>query len=444
MTTRFGLWGAVVLATCLLVPGAGARQNEDLHSDNIEQLTQVPIQIDEDVHAQGSDMAFRGDILVAGSYEGMALFQILRKAPYVRQISFFDCPASQGDVSVLGDYVLISIDSGGSNNGQTPRCNNTDDSMGAEGIRIVDISDPRAPRQVRFVETPCGSHTHTILPDGAKTYVYVESYPLGAPTADCSPVSHRKVSIIEMPTADPTKAKVAGALDVSPEIGCHDVTVVPKRKLAAVACIAESQIWDISDPLQPVILSRIVNPSIQIHHSAALTWDGKYMVIGDEFAGSVTGTCPGERPWPVGAMWFYDVTDPATPLVAGYYNIPRRALPESSEEAGYLACTTHNFNILPMKHEGHYVTAVGYRNAGISVVDFSDPAMAQEIAYYLQLNDGMIPDVWSAYWYNGRIYASDNGAYRGISVYEMEGTGRKDVHYFDGILNPQVQIPDFR
>nr|MDQ3957383.1 hypothetical protein [Actinomycetota bacterium] len=125
-------------------------------------------------------------------------------------------------------------------------------------------------------------------------------------------------------------------------------------------------------------------------------------------------------------------------------NIPRRALPETAEEAGYLACTTHNLNILPMKHEGHYVAAVGYRNAGMSVVDFSDPANAQEIAYYLQLNDGMIPDVWSAYWYNGRIYTNDNGAYRGVSVYELKGTGSKDVHYFDGTMNPQVQIPDFK
>jgi hypothetical protein len=444
MRDRIGLAGALVLALSLLAQGAGARQGEDLHSDNIRQLARVPMEIDEDVLAQGSDMAFKGNLLIAGSYEGMALFQILPAAPYLRQISFFDCPASQGDVSVVGDYVLVSIDSPGSNSGQTPRCNNTDDSAGKEGIRIVDISDPRAPRQVRFVETPCGSHTHTILPHGAKTYVYVESYPLGAPTADCSPASHRKVSIVEMPTADPRKAKLAGELDVSPEIGCHDVTVVPERKLAAVACIAESQIWDISNPLEPVILSRIYNPSIQIHHSAALTWDGKYMAIGDEFAGSVTGTCPGERPWSVGALWFYDVTDPSLPRPVGYYNIPRRALPETSEEAGYMACTTHNFNVLPMKHEGHYVASIGYRNAGISVIDFSDPANAQEIAHYVQMDGGTIPDVWAAYWYNGRIYASDNGARRGISVYELEGTGRKDVRYFDGILNPQVQIPDFR
>ena len=55
----------------------------------------------------------------------------------------------------------------------------------------------------------------------------------------------------------------------------------------------------------------------------------------------------------------------------------------------------------------------------------------------------MIPDVWSAYWYNGRIYANDNGASRGLSVYEMKGTAAKDVRYFKTRMNPQVQTPDF-
>lgn len=72
------------------------------------------------------------------------------------------------------------------------------------------------------------------------------------------------------------------------------------------------------------------------------------------------------------------------------------------------------------------------------------PALPVIRSHYVHMDDGMIPDVWSAYWYNGRICASDNGARRGISVYEMDGTGRKDVHYFEGTMNPQVQIADFR
>jgi hypothetical protein len=34
-----------------------------------------------------------------------------------------------------------------------------------EGLRIVDVSDPRAPEQVATVKTDCGAHTHTQIPD---------------------------------------------------------------------------------------------------------------------------------------------------------------------------------------------------------------------------------------------------------------------------------------
>jgi hypothetical protein len=345
---------------------------------------------------------------------------------------------------VLGDYVFISIDSPSSNTGDSNVCNNTQKSMGKEGIRIVDISNPVQPRQVRFVETDCGSHTHVLVPDGDKSYIYVQSYPLGAPTPTCNVASHRKISVIGFPTDDPSKAKVVSTPDVSPEIGCHDVGVYPERDIAVAACIGESQVWNIKDVAHPKLISRIVNPAIEIHHSAALTWDGRYAVIGDEFAGSVTGECLGEQEGPVGAFWIYDMKDPSSPQLVSHYNVPRRGVPETPEELGYIACTTHNFNILPMKDDKRYIAAIGYRASGLSVVDFSAPAHPEEAAYYLQMNDGKIPDVWGAYWYNGRIYTNDNGALRGVSVYELAGTGEKDAHYFRSRLNPQTQETDFR
>jgi hypothetical protein len=77
-------------------------------------------------------------------------------------------------------------------------------------------------------------------------------------------------------------------------------------------------------------------------------------------------------------------------------------------------------------------------------VDFSDPANATEIAHYLDFEEGAIPDVWAGYWYNGRIYTSDNGSQRGLSVYELDGTSGKEVHYFKGRMNPQIQEASFK
>lgn len=439
---------ALAMAALLLVTGsaAGARSApEDLHSDNIKQIARGPIKIPGGGGiADGSDLAFQGNLIVAGSYSGTAFFKISKGAPYIKQVGFHQCPGGQGDVSVYRDLAFVSLDSPQS--AEAIGCSepSAKRSAGKEGVRILDISDPTRPKQVHFVETDCGSHTHVLNPDGDTVYIYNQSYPLGVQTATCSVASHRKVSIIKVPVNQPTKAKVIGNLDVSPEIGCHDVTIFPDGKTAAAACIGETQIWDVSDSAKPSIVSRIVNPSIEIHHGTGVTWDQKYLAIADEFAGSVTGECVGDQNSPIGALWFYDITDIKLPVLVGYYNTPRGGRPETADEIGYMACTSHNFGILPMKDEGRYIATVGYRAAGMSVVDFSDPAAPVELAYYQQLEEGLIPDVWSGYWYNGRVYTNDNGASRGLSVYELKGTSAKEVRFFKTRMNPQVQIADFR
>jgi hypothetical protein len=42
--------------------------------------------------------------------------------------------------------------------------------------------------------------------------------------------------VTEFPTDDPSQAKVVSTPDVSPEIGCHDITIFPDRHLAGAAC----------------------------------------------------------------------------------------------------------------------------------------------------------------------------------------------------------------
>jgi hypothetical protein len=442
--SRRKLLGLLLVCLTTLPSWAGAAQeSEDPHSDNIRQIARAPIKVPGGENADGSDLAFEKNVIVAGSYSGTALFKILRGAPFVKQIGFHNCPGGQGDVNVYKHLVFVSLDSPQSTGTVGCKEPSAQKSAGKEGLRIVDISDPTAPVQVNFVETDCGSHTAVINPHGNTVFVYVMSYPLGVPSPTCNVASHRKVSIVEVPVDAPEKAKVVNTLDVSPEIGCHDVTIFPNGKLAAAACIGESQIWDVSDPASPQIISRIVNPSIEIHHGTGVTWDQKHLAIADEFAGSVTGECAGDQNSPVGALWFYDISDPASPQLEGYYNVPRGARPDTPDEASYMACTSHNFNILPMKDSKKYIAAVGYRSAGMSIVDFSDPTAAKEIGFYHQLEGGEIPDVWSAYWYNGRIYTNDNGASRGLSVYELNGTSAAEVRYFKTRMNPQVQTPDF-
>lgn len=458
MRTRLA---TVLLITVLVLTGggipAGADHDEDLHSENFKRLKTMPVKLGDNLNAQGSDLAFSGKLVYAGTYQGTGLLKIVpKKKGYLKQISVHQCPGSQGDVSVVGTTVFVSIDAPASNNVENPVCNNTktnvsDSSLGKEGIRIVDYSNRKQPKQVGFIEMRCGSHTHTLVPDGAKTYMYVMSYPISQ-TADCNAATgHGQVAVIEFPTNDPTKAKLIDPFDITPTplpndapIGCHDLQAWPEKDLVIAACITESQVWDISDPAKPVILSRITNPDVQIWHSAAFTWDGKYAIISDEYGGAAGGGgCTGDKDSTVGAMWFYNIEDPANPVLEGNYSLPRVPLWDDEQEAQRSRCTTHLYTILPMKN-GRYIAVSSYYSGGLSAVDFTDPSDPQEIGHYLHQPSGILPDTWSSYWYNGLIYTNDHLSGHGLGVYKMKGLGRKQVRFYEGGLNPQTQIARFK
>ena len=96
------LLGALALGLALSVP-AQAGHNEDLHSDNMKQLVRRPIKVGKGLFGQGSDLAFDGKRVYAGSYQGTALYKIVsKKKGYLKQIGFHQCPGSQGDVSFVG------------------------------------------------------------------------------------------------------------------------------------------------------------------------------------------------------------------------------------------------------------------------------------------------------------------------------------------------------
>lgn len=58
--------------------------------------------------------------------------------------------------------------------------------------------------------------------------------------------------------------------------------------------------------------------------------------------------------------------------------------------------------------------------------------------------EGVLPDTWSSYWYNGRIYTNDHLSGHGVGVYKMKGLGLTQVNYYAGGSNPQTQIARFK
>lgn len=436
--------------TAAIAPRGGT--DADIASPGFRRLDQRPVIVRKKRVAEGSDLAFRGKTMVAGTYEGVGVFK--RKARSTKQISFHRCPAAQGDVIVSGKTAFVSIDSPGSNDKRTKTCNNTptdvsDSSLEKEGIRVVDISNKRKPKQVGFVETECGSHTQTLVPGKTTSYLYVQSYPL-AEVDPCSELNHPEgeISILSFPTKNPSKLENKGVVDIIPPlgatpdtIGCHDAGVLPSKDLAAFACLGAFVIADISNPARPETLSVVQNPAIELDHSAALTWDGNMAVIGDEHAGAAGGGgCSTDQSNPVGAMWYYDISDPESPTLEGSYSLPRVPPVDSPEEAERFRCTTHNYSILPMKDRDRYVAVSPYYSGGISIVDFTDPSAPVEEHFYLSQKDGVNPDLWSAYWYRGKIFTNDNSSGEGVSVFKAKGFGRKQVRSLGRTFNPQTQV----
>jgi hypothetical protein len=85
---------------------------------------------------------------------------------------------------------------------------------------------------------------------------------------------------------------------------------------------------------------------------------------------------------------------------------------------------------------------------GISVFDWSDPTNAQEIAFFdrgpLDPTQLTAAGHWSAYWYNGYIYGSEE--YRGLDILELKPNAMLSQNEIDAAksvrvaqLNPQGQ-----
>lgn len=421
-----------------------ASHHDDVHSDN---MFLVANNDDGGTYRQGSDLAFWGDLAVLGNYDSPGGFRLMNieNPSNPTEVGQFVCRGPQADVSIWRDLVFVSVDTPMAG----PQCGAPSAGTaqvtaggGFEGIRVVSIADRANPTQIGFVDTDCGSHTHTLVPDEAnrRVLIYVLSYPLGGQGVECNAEAHRKISVVEVPLRDPAAARVVSTPDVSPAVGCHDVTVFTALDLAAAACITETQLWDISDPVNPTILSHIANPAINIHHSTTFDWDGTTLVIGDELGGAVAtpGCADGNEHLPLGALWFYDVSNPSLPIVRSSYSIPQQEVS--------IFCTAHNFNTVPTRN-GRDILVSAWYNGGTTVLDYTDPANVTQLGSYIA-KEPKISAAWSSYWYRGFIYANNfdedvnslSPRSRGLDVFAI-GDPAIGRAFKVNRLNPQTMEP---
>ncbi len=423
------------------------------HTQNLRPLANLPKKgIFAPESAFGSDIAFQGNLAYQGNYEGVQITNISDpENPVV--VGTIDCAGSQNDISVYGKLLFTSTDSSrafaecyrdGVRN--FPRSATAPSADTWEGIRVFDVSNPADPRYVTAVETDCGSHTHTLLPDLAngRVLLYVSSYRPAANTPDCQP-PHDKISVVAVPLANPAGASVVaepvlfpdggfpGTPTTSATSGCHDITVYPAKGVAAGACMGEGVIIDISDPVAPKVLSSMTDPNFAFWHSATFTGDGGRVLFTDELGGGSGATCnPGIGPLR-GADAIYDVADRANPRLLSYFKIPRN-------QADTENCVAHNGVFLPTSAGDYFVQA--WYQGGTSIIDLA--GTPREIAYFergpLSTERAILGGAWSSYFYNGFIYVND--IQKGLDVLKFTGTeGAQTPRNRMVRLNAQTQEP---
>ena len=120
-----------------------------------------------------TDMAFANDILVTGSYHGFNIYK-LQDDGMPKLYSSVVCPGGQGDVSIVGDLLIMSVEQtrGRVDCGLQGISEDVSEDR-FRGLRIFDISNLAQPVQVGQVQTCRGSHTHSVVTsDETKIIVY--------------------------------------------------------------------------------------------------------------------------------------------------------------------------------------------------------------------------------------------------------------------------------
>jgi hypothetical protein len=395
-----------------------------------------------------SDLAFRGTHVFVGNYHGINTYDI-ENARRPRLLASMVCPGGQGDVSIHGNLLFMSVEqTRGRLDCGTQGVTAPVSVERFRGIRIFDISDMKKPKQVAAIQTCRGSHTHTLVSNPAdKANIYVYGSGTGAVRSGeeldgC--VADEKdqntalfsIDVIKVPISAPEKAVIVNRprIFADPKTGalgglwqggshgegtqttrmtnqCHDITVFPELGLAAGACSGNGILMDIADPVNPVRLDHVVDKNFAYWHSATFNNDGTKIVFTDEWGGGSRPRCRATDPPNWGANAIFDIVDKKLQF-RGYYKLPA---PQTEQEN----CVAHNGSLIPVP--GRDIMVQAWYQGGVSVFDFTDSTKPVEIAYFdrgpLDAKQLVSGGYWSAYWYNGNIYGAEIA--RGIDVFRL-------------------------
>jgi hypothetical protein len=435
----------------------------------------------------GSDAAFQGNYAFVGNFNGFQIFDVSNPAAPVLKTAV-ECPGGQGDLSVYGNLLFMSVEETRAKKDCTLEPPATAETR-FRGIRIFDISNIEAPVQVHQVQTCRGSHTHTLVEgkdDPNSVYIYVSgtagpraSTELpgcfatneAGDAASSGTSSRWRIEVIKVPLNAPTQAEIVstprlftddsgrhdglqntppapthpsgGAWSPSPVTdACHDITVYEAFDIAAGACEGNGILLDISDPANPKRTDAVADPNFAYWHGATFSNDGKTVVFTDEWGGGTGARCRATDQLAWGADAIFDIVDGKL-VFRSYYKLP---VAQTNSEN----CVAHVGSLVPVP--GRNILVQAWYQGGTSLIDFTDSANPKEIGYFdrgpISPTTLMLGGHWSSYWYNGNVYGTEIA--RGLDSFALTaadgGLTEADVKaasQADKVVrhNPQTQQP---
>jgi hypothetical protein len=388
------------------------------------------------------------------------------------------CPGGQGDVSIVGDILIMSVEE---TRGRLDcGLQGVSEDVSAErfrGLRVFDISDLERPKQVGAVQTCRGSHTHSVVDETDDSIIVYNSGTssvrdekelpgcIGDVAGDTRTALFR-IDVIEIPKKDPSKARIidSPAVFADEETGalaglwrggdhgddtqrtavtdqCHDITLFPTEKIAAGACSGNGIIFDISNPRKPKRIDDVTDKGFAYWHSATFNNDGTKVLFTDEWGGGGRPRCRAYDPMDWGANAIYDIVEDKL-VFRSHYKIPA---PQGVTEN----CVAHNGSIVPVPGRDIFVQA--WYQGGISIMDFTDSSNPVEIAYFdrgpIDEEELVVGGYWSTYFYKGAIYGTEIA--RGLDVLKLEPSeylSENEIRAAElamqgDVFNPQQQAP---
>jgi hypothetical protein len=427
-----------------------------------------------------SDLAFSGNHLFVGNYNGVNFYDIDNPKQIKLRTSLL-CPGGQGDVSVYGHLLFMSAEavngridcgaqgiplpegyvppppppvepaaSGATPGGRGPRTPPPPSADRFRGVRIFDISDMASPKQVAAVQSCRGSHTHTLVidpKDKDNVYIYISgtgNVRQAEELAECSGGDPEKnpntalfrIDIIKVPLAHPELAKIVN----SPRIFADAKTGAMNGLWKGGDHGDGTQKTSLTDKCHDItvysaiglaagacsgngILLDISNPVNPVRIDAVS--DPNYAFWHSANFNNAGTKVLFTDEWGGGGQPRCRATDPMNWGADAIFNLTKGKLTLASyykmpaPQTEWENCVAHNGSLIPIP--GRDILVQAWYQGGVSMVDFTDTAHPIEIGYFdrgpIDGTKRAMGGQWSTYWYNGYIYGSEIA--RGVDVFKL-------------------------